>query len=93
MGKSGSGSWYRWQGRKSTVEESLGVAIRDFRGRLLHGSSGTSTWTWTGGNKSSIGYFVTLNGHAPTVTLHYRWNDIVDRAARRNCAKPSPCTS
>ena len=30
-----------------------------------------------GGNKSSIGYFVTW-GDAPTITLHYRWRDSED---------------
>ena len=35
MGGMGSGDWYRWQGKKATVEESLVVAMRDFRGRLF----------------------------------------------------------
>src|SRR5262245_42197552 len=38
----------------------------------------TFTWTSTGGNKSSIGYFVTRCGDAPTITLHYRWRNIED---------------
>jgi hypothetical protein len=75
MGGSGSGRWYRRKGRKSTVEESLTIAIRDFHGRLCPGAAGRITWTWAGGNQSSIGYFVTWNGGEPTVTLHYRWQD------------------
>src|SRR5437868_3576307 len=78
MGGSGSGNWYRWQTRKSTVEESLVVSMRDFRKRLYRGAAGTFTWTWASGSKSSIGYFVTWNHDAPTVTLHYRWRDSED---------------
>lgn len=35
MGGPGSGNWYRWRGRKATVEESLAVGVKDLRGRLL----------------------------------------------------------
>ena len=76
MGGIGSGSWYRFD-KKSTVEESLTLAIRDFRGRIYPHSSGTFSWTWAGGNKSSIGYFVTW-GAGPTITLHYSWRDRKD---------------
>ncbi|GAB6167484.1 hypothetical protein JCM19992_34840 [Thermostilla marina] len=69
----GSGNWYRFD-KKLTVEESLALAIRDFRGRIYPHSSGTITWTWSGGNKSSIGYVVTW-GDTPTITLQYRWRD------------------
>src|SRR6516165_10598970 len=75
MGGMGSGSWYRWQGKKSTVGESLVVSMRDFRKRLYPGSAGTFTWTWASGNKSSISYFVAGSAEAPIVTLHYRWRD------------------
>jgi hypothetical protein len=78
MGGSGSGNWWRWQGKKSTVEESLVVGMKEIRKRLSHGTTGTFTWTWASGNKCSIGYFVTWNFDAPTVTLHYRWNDTED---------------
>ncbi|MCC7085194.1 MAG: hypothetical protein IT427_09330 [Pirellulales bacterium] len=78
MGGFGSGNWYRWQERKSTVEESLSLAMRDFRGRIFQGAAGTLTWTWTnGGNKSSVGWFVT-GGDVPTITFHYRWRDSED---------------
>jgi len=76
VGGFGSGNWYRFD-KKSTVEESLTVAMRDFRIRIHPHSSGAFTWTWAGGNKSSIGYFVTW-GDPPTITLHYRWRDSED---------------
>jgi hypothetical protein len=78
MGGPGSGNWYRWQGKKSTVEDSLILAISSFRGRLLHGVRGTITWTWAFGNQSSVGYFVATNGEIPTVKLHYRWQNRED---------------
>jgi len=76
MGGPGSGSWCRFD-KKSTVEESLTLAMRDFRGRIHQHTSGTFSWTWAGGNKSSIGYFVTW-GDEPTITLHYRCGDTED---------------
>jgi hypothetical protein len=78
MGGSGSGNWYRWQGKKSTVEESLVVSMQHLRKRLYQGAAGTFTWTWGSGHKSSIGYFVTGNHDGPTVTLHYRWRGTED---------------
>ena len=75
MGGMGSGNWYRWQGKKPTVEESLVVSMRDLRKGLYTGAAGTFTWTWASGNKSSIGYFVTGSNDAPIVMLHYRWRD------------------
>jgi len=77
MGGLGSGNWYRWGGKKSTVEESLGVAMRDFRGRIFPGAAGTLAWTWASGNKSSIDYFVTM-GAQPTITLCYRRQESED---------------
>jgi hypothetical protein len=73
MGGLGSGSWYRHD-RKSTVEESLTLAMQEFGGRIFPRAAGTFTWTWSGGNKSSIGYRVTW-GDQPIVTLHYCWRD------------------
>lgn len=78
MGGIGSGNWYRWQSKKTTVEESMALGMKDFRRRLYVGTSGSMTWTWSGGNKSSIGYFVTGDGDWRTVTLHYRWRDKED---------------
>lgn len=77
MGGPGSGNHYRWQGKKTTVEESLAVSVRDFRTRLFRGAAGTFTWTGAGG-KSSVGYYVTWNDDAPAVTLHYRWRGTED---------------
>jgi hypothetical protein len=76
MGGIGSGSWYRFD-KKSTVEESLTLAMRDFRGRLHPRSSGTFVWTRAGGRKSSLGYRVAW-GDEPIITLHYRWRDSED---------------
>ena len=76
MGGFGSGNWHRFD-TKSTVEESLTLAMRDFRGRIYPRASGAFTWTWSGAKKSSIGYFVTW-GDSPTITLRYRWRDRED---------------
>lgn len=76
MGGSGSGNWCRWN-KKSTVEESLALAMREFRGRLHSHAACTLTWTWTSGSKSSVGYFVSL-GDVPTIMLDYRWRDAED---------------
>lgn len=73
MGGVGSGNWYRFD-TKSTVEESLTLAVSNFRGRIYAGSTGTFTWTWSIGSKSSIGYSV-IWGDPPTIKLHYRWRD------------------
>lgn len=75
MGGLGSGNGYRWQERKSTVEESLDVGMRNFRDRMFQGAAGTLYWTNSrSGRQSSIGYYVTW-GDEPIVTLHYRWRD------------------
>jgi len=77
MGGIGSGNWNRSERKKATVEESLGVALRDFHGRIFGGAAGTLTWTWPSGDKSSVGWFV-IWGDGPTITFHYRWRDSVD---------------
>jgi hypothetical protein len=74
----GSGNRSRRQGRKSTIEESLILPMKDLRRGLYVGGAGTFTWTWGSGSKSSIGYFVTGYHDAPTVTLYYRWRDTED---------------
>jgi hypothetical protein len=74
MGGFGSGNWYRWNARKSTVEESVVLAMREFRGRLQAHAAGTLTWAWTGGAQSSVGWFVSLDD-VPTLTVHYRKRD------------------
>ena len=78
MGGPGSGNWWRWQGKKDTVEDSLVVGMKDLRKRLFVGAAGTLTWTWNSGGKSSIGYYVTGSADWPTVNLHYRWRDKED---------------
>lgn len=78
MGGPGSGNHYRWQGKKTTVEESLTVSMRDFRKRLFRGAAGTFTWTGAGGGKSSVGYVVSGTDDAPAVMLHYRWRSTED---------------
>ena len=78
MGGLGSGNWYRFS-KKTTVEDSLSIGIGEFRGRVYPRSAGKFTWTWVGGNKSSVGYFVTWDtGGPPTVTLQYRLQDDED---------------
>jgi len=78
MGGLGSGTWERWLGKKTTVEESISVQMRGFRGQIYAGAAGTLTWTWGNGAKASIGYFVTCSNDCPPVpiiTLRYRWRD------------------
>jgi hypothetical protein len=77
MGGPGSGDWFRFD-KKSTVEESLVVAVRDFRGRMQHGATGWFSWTRGDGRKSSVGYFVSGGDEPRTVTVHYRWGDRED---------------
>jgi hypothetical protein len=73
MGGPGSGNWWRWQGKKDTVEESLVVGMKELRKRMFAGAAGTLTWTWRSGCKSSIGYHVTGSDDQPIITLRYRW--------------------
>jgi hypothetical protein len=77
MGGMGSGNWYRFD-KKSTVEESLSLAMKDVGRRPYVGAAGTLSWTWGGGSKSCIGYSVVGDHDTATVTLHYRWRDTED---------------
>ena len=77
MGGIGSGNWYRWQGKKATVEESLTVAMRDFRGQIHPHSSGVLTWVWPSGKQASVGYRVAWEEWL-TITLRYSWRDRED---------------
>lgn len=72
MGGSGSGNWYRWQSKKSTVEDSLTLSMATFRKRIIHGESGTLTWTWTSGRKSSVSYLMRWDNAAPALHVYYR---------------------
>lgn len=72
MGGLGSGNRYRFALKKVTVEESLGLAIRDFRGPVYLHPSGRFTWTWTPGNQASVDFTTTYNHGEPTITLQYR---------------------
>lgn len=74
-GMGGLGSGHFWKQRKSTVEESLTLAMSDLRGRIVDGMAQNLTWTASDGGKSSIGYRVADVGGVWVVTLHYRWND------------------
>lgn len=77
MGGFGSGNWYR-SGKKSTVEKSLTITMRDFRGRLFPHTTGTLGWEWPGGRTASVGYIVSFQENMPIITLHYRWGDRED---------------
>ena len=77
MGGMGSGNWCRWS-KKATVEESLSIGVGDFKKRLFSESTGAFTWTWAGGNKSSVGYRVTWDDGGPTFILTYRWGEQED---------------
>ena len=70
MGGTGSGDWYRFD-KKSTVEESLTLAVRDVRSRK---TSHLGQIVWTG---SAISYRVTWDNE-PTITLLYRLWDSED---------------
>lgn len=72
MGGPGSGRWQRW-GTRQTVEDSLVLAVRDFRGRLFPSAIGTFTWARRGGNGYSINYRLDRFGGSLTVTLSYQW--------------------
>lgn len=69
----GSGNWVRY-GTKSTVEQSLTLAVKDLRGKIHPRGSGSFTWTWPNGDASSIGFSVTFR-NKPTLTLRYCWRD------------------
>jgi hypothetical protein len=74
VGGYGSGQWHRWKARKTTVEESICVAVADFRGQMFDRATGRIGWTWGNGDSSFIGYSVTM-GDALSITLSYRWPD------------------
>jgi len=73
MGGVGSGTWQRPK-RKSTVENSLTLAIRDFHGLIYPDSWGRLTRRLAGGSTFSINYFVTWE-YGPAITLDYRLRD------------------
>jgi hypothetical protein len=81
MGGSGSGRWYRWQSAKTTVEESLSIAITTFRGRLIDGSAGTLHWGF-GESQKSVKYSVSVEWDEPTITLSYRRGDLGEVSLR-----------
>lgn len=70
MGGFGSGDWCRVN-RKTTVEESLKLAVKEFRGQLNPYACGKFVWTLASGGKFSVGYHVTSDV-PPSVLLHYR---------------------
>lgn len=78
MGGFGSGRWYRSRGRKTTKEEALDLSVKNFRKWLGFGGTGTSTWTFTNGNKSSINFFLDWKANSPLLTLSYCLNKTKD---------------
>lgn len=74
MGGRGSGEWERWD-RKSTVEESVTLAISAFRGCIKPHSAGIITWNSRGNNKTPVGYFVDWENDKLIMNLFYHWQD------------------
>lgn len=74
MGGIGSGTWERYD-RKRTVEDSFTLSMHDFRGLIYPHASGTINWTFIGGFKASISFYISINDY-PVINLRYRWNDI-----------------
>ena len=77
MGGFGSGNRWNRPARRLTVEESLSLGIRNFRGHIFQGSAGTITWTRAGTVTNSLGFSVTW-GNVPILTLRYCWRDEAD---------------
>jgi hypothetical protein len=78
MGGLGSGKCY-WRRNKSTVEESLTIAIRDVRAQLFREGVGTLNWTNNRGDiVASVGYAATWAADAPQVLLRYRRGETDD---------------
>jgi len=72
MGGPGSGTWYRWQGRKSTVEESLVLAVGYLTRRRRLVVSQTLTWRSSRGRKASISYTASFGANAKVVLNYSR---------------------
>lgn len=73
MGEPGSGIWYRRLSTKTSVEQTLVLAVWDFRGKLYRGPSGTITWPRTDANGFSVDYSLTWGADgARTIKLQYR---------------------
>ncbi len=76
MGGMGSGSWYRWQGKKQVVEDALGLNITHFAqwGALHPHWQGSIQWRY--GDRepfASAGYTVMASSDDGLVlTMHYR---------------------
>lgn len=78
MGGPGSGRWYRWDGKKPIVEESLTLDIKGLPAPLDTFNAGTFTWTWANGQRASVDYFLVWDAERPILTLEYRWRDVAD---------------
>ncbi len=63
---------------KSTVEDSITLGVRGFRGRLQPGGTGIFTWKNNGTKTCSIGYSVNVDSKLPicVVLLQYRYNSV-----------------
>ncbi|QDS97700.1 hypothetical protein HG15A2_09640 [Adhaeretor mobilis] len=54
----------------ATVEESLVLELRDFRGQIRPRGRGQIGWEWPGGQRSEIAFVVEW-GQSPTIVLRY----------------------
>src|SRR4051812_32469972 len=71
MGGRGSGNWQP-RLKKSTVEESLDVGMRDFRQVIWSRSDGTFEMTWASGFfEHSITLSLAWDGSCPSINLFY----------------------
>jgi hypothetical protein len=88
MGGPNSGN--RWpRVRKTTVEESLALAMSQLRPHLVAGTAGTLTWTFTSGGKASVGFAVAVGDGGPVVTLQYcRGRESVEEIVRLSATVP-----
>jgi len=71
MGGRGSGSWYRWGGRKTTTESQKRIDIRWLKqqGYLQAGTMGSLSWSCRGEATGSINYSMIEEG----MLLNYRY--------------------
>lgn len=81
MGGFGSGRFYRG-GRKTTVEESLAVSIRDLQLRQFRNAVGTLRWSSNTGKQWEVGYLLTWGDDEPLAVLSYRWGGAEDVTIR-----------
>jgi hypothetical protein len=77
MGGLGSGNWYRWQPRKTTVEECLALPTTHLKRHIsAGGGAGMVTWTLASGGKATINIYLAGTGENRIIVLGYRWRGI-----------------